>query len=60
MTNNLQRKLDEVRREKSNLETQIDQEKQTNAALRSQLSDLRNSQINMAEHFETQEEMEEE
>ena len=57
---NKQTKLEQVRRDKQKLEQQIHQEKQANTKLRSQLSDLRNSQMAMAEHLEAQDEMEEE
>eukprot|EP00977_Amphora_coffeiformis_P028288 scaffold34921_cov162-Amphora_coffeaeformis.AAC.22 len=57
---NKQNKLEEVRREKAKLEQQIDQEKNANTKLLSQLSDLRNSQVTMATNLEAQDEMEEE
>lgn len=60
LTNNLQRKLNEVRQEKTQLETQIHQEKQANSQLRAQLSDLRNLQMETAQNLENQDEMEEE
>lgn len=60
LTNNLQRKLDDVRQEKAKLEEQIHREHQANTKLRSQLSDLRNSQMETSQNLEVQDEMEEE
>lgn len=60
LTNTLQKKLNEVRREKALLEQQIEREKQSHVLLQSQLSDLRNSHLTVAEHLEEEEEMEEE
>jgi hypothetical protein len=60
LTNTLQKKLDEVRREKTLLEQQIDHEKQSHAVLQSELSGLRNNHLSTAEAVEEQEEMEEE
>ena len=57
---NKRNKLEEVRREKAKLERRIDQEKHTNTAFRSQLSDLRNSQVTMTTNLEAQDETEEE
>jgi septal ring factor EnvC (AmiA/AmiB activator) len=60
LTNTLQRKLDEVRKEKSVLEKQIEKEKTSRAILQAQLSDLRNDHLHVAEALEEEEEMEEE
>lgn len=62
LTNTLQRKLDEVRREKSQLERQIEQEKNANASLQSQLNALRGNKLVAAnvDALEEEEEMEEE
>lgn len=60
LTNNLQKKLEEVRREKATLETHIEHEKKANTTLRLQLSELRNSQIAKSIKLERQDEMEEE
>jgi hypothetical protein len=59
LTNTLQRKLDEVRREKSVLEDQIAREKKTHAVLENELSSLR-SRRGAAEALEEEDEMEEE
>jgi len=56
----LQKKLDEVRREKSLLEEEIKREKQAHIILQTQLSDLRNSHLSVAEALEEEDEMEEE
>jgi len=60
LTNTLQRKLAEVREEKAVLERQIDKEKKAHVILQSQLSDLRNTHLSVAEALEEQDEMEEE
>jgi hypothetical protein len=60
LTNTLQKKLNEVRREKALLQQQIDQERKSHAGLQSQLSDLRDSKMAHAEALEEQDEMEEE
>jgi len=61
LTNTLQKKLDEVRREKSQLEQQIEHEKKANADLKLQLSDLRGDKLTTsAEALEEEDEMEEE
>jgi len=60
LTNTLQKKLDEVRQEKSLLEKQIDREHRANAVLQTQLSDLRNNHLSVAEALEEEDEMEEE
>jgi len=60
LTNTLQKKLDEVRREKAELERQIEREHKAHAVLQTQLSDLRNSHLSVAEALEEEDEMEEE
>jgi hypothetical protein len=60
LTNTLQKKLDEVRREKSLLEVQIDREKKIHAVLENELSELRSDRRAAAEALEEQDEMEEE
>ena len=62
LTNTLQRKLDEVRREKSQLERQIEHEKKANASLQTQLNALRGNKLvaGNVEALEEEEEMEEE
>ena len=61
LTNTLQKKLDEVRSEKNQLEKQIEQEKKANAVLQTQLSGLRsNKHMATAEALEEEDEMEEE
>ena len=63
LTNTLQRKLDEVRREKSQLERQIEHEKKANASLQTQLIAMRGTTKLVpanAEALEEEEEMEEE
>jgi hypothetical protein len=56
----LQKKLNEVRAEKAGLEKQIEREKKAHLVLQSQLSDLRNKHLSIAEALEEEEEMEEE
>lgn len=60
LTNTLQKKLNEVRREKAVLEQQIEKEKRSQTRLQTQLSDLRNEHLSIAEHLEEEDEMEEE
>lgn len=61
LTNTLQKKLDEVRREKSLLEQRIDKEKKANAALQMELTGIRsNNLMKTAEKLEEEDEMEEE
>jgi hypothetical protein len=60
LTNTLQKKLSEVRREKHLLEEKIEREKLANMTLQTQLSDLRNSQLAAAEALEEEDEIEEE
>ena len=62
LTNTLQKKLNEVRREKSLLERQIEQEKKANADLQAQLNECRGNKLVAvnAEALEEEEEMEEE
>jgi uncharacterized protein (DUF2344 family) len=60
LTNTLQRKLDQVREEKAVLEKQIEREKKAHVILQSQLSDLRNQHLSVAEALEEEDEMEEE
>jgi uncharacterized protein YigA (DUF484 family) len=60
----LQRKLDEVRREKAALEMQIEREKQAHQIMVSELDKLRSTSTKNSSHFqstvEAEEEMEEE
>lgn len=58
----MQKKLDEVRREKSLLEVQIEREKKTHAVLEHELSELRSGRrgVAVAEDLEEEDEMEEE
>lgn len=49
-----------MRQEKLLLEAKIEHEKLVNATLQTQLSDLRNSQLAVAEHLEEEDEIEEE
>lgn len=60
LTNTLQRKLNEVRREKALLEKQIEHEKTSHADLQAQLSGLRDSHLSVAEALEEEDEIEEE
>jgi hypothetical protein len=60
LTNTLQRKLTQVKEEKAVLEKQIEREKKAHAILQSQLSDLRNQHLSVAEALEEEDEMEEE
>jgi predicted nucleic acid-binding Zn-ribbon protein len=60
LTNTLQKKLDQVRREKALLEEQIEHEKKAHATLQTQLSGLRDSHLTVAEALEEEEEIEEE
>jgi predicted nucleic acid-binding Zn-ribbon protein len=65
LTNTLQRKLDEVRREKTMLEQQIESEKQSHKVMVSELSELRNTSnenkpSQLRTTTEAEEEMEEE
>jgi hypothetical protein len=60
LTNTLQKKLDQVRREKALLEEQIEHEKKSHATLQTQLSGLRDSHLTVAEALEEEEEIEEE
>jgi predicted nucleic acid-binding Zn-ribbon protein len=54
LTNTLQKKLDEVRREKALLQEQIEHEKKSHATLQTQLSGLRDSHLTVAEALESQ------
>jgi hypothetical protein len=60
LTNTLQKKLDQVRREKALLEEQIEHEKKSHAILETQLSGLRDNHLTVAEALEEEEEIEEE
>jgi len=61
LTNTLQKKLNEVRREKGLLEQQIDKEKKANAALQMELTSIRsNNLMATSEKLEEEDEMEEE
>jgi uncharacterized protein (DUF2344 family) len=60
LTNTLQRKLEQVKDEKAALERQIEREKKAHVVLQSQLSDLRNQHLSVAEALEEEDEMEEE
>jgi septal ring factor EnvC (AmiA/AmiB activator) len=67
LTNTLQRKLDEVRREKAMLEQQIESEKQSHKIMESELNELRNTSTSNKSKLsqlrtttEAEEEMEEE
>ena len=60
LTNTLQKKLDEVRREKSLLEERIEREKETHAVLQSELSKLRSDRRASTAALEEEDEMEEE
>jgi predicted nucleic acid-binding Zn-ribbon protein len=60
LTNTLQKKLDEVRKEKALLQEQIEYEKKSHATLQTQLSGLRDSHLSVAEALEEEEEIEEE
>ncbi len=59
LTNTLQKKLNEVRREKAQLEARIDREMKSHATLQTQLSDLRDNHLSVAVASEEEEEMEE-
>ena len=60
LTNTLQKKLNEVRREKAVLEEQIENEKLVHADLEKELCGLRDKHIPVAAALEEEEEMEEE
>jgi predicted nucleic acid-binding Zn-ribbon protein len=60
LTNTLQKKLNEVRHEKTLLEEQIEREKHAHFILEKQLSEIRNSHLPVAEMLEDEDEMEEE
>ena len=60
MTNTLQKKLDEVRKEKAKLEQQIEEEKKIHATLEAELGGMRDKHLSVAEALEEEEEMEEE
>lgn len=60
LTNTLQKKLNDVRREKAELQAQIEREHKSHMVLQQQLSDLRSTQRSKAEALEEEDEMEEE
>jgi uncharacterized protein (DUF2344 family) len=60
LTNTLQKKLNEVRKEKAILEKEIEHEKKSHMVLEAQLTGLRDNHLPIAEALEEEDEIEEE